>query len=75
MNLPTIPLATIEMPKPRKVLVLPEGNMLVYNERFQRLLWSRHNLSEVEANHAREARMRQAEQELEEYVSGWLVAA
>lgn len=75
MNLTPIPIGTIEMPKPRKALVLPDGNMLVYNERFQRMLWSRHTLSEIEANHAREARQRQADQELEEYVSGWRVAA
>lgn len=75
MKLTPIPVGTLEMPQPRKVLVLPDGNALTYNERFQRMLWSRHTLSEIEANHAREAARKRQDQELEEYVDGWQLAA
>jgi polynucleotide 5'-kinase involved in rRNA processing len=75
VTLAPIPIGTIEMPKPRKVLVLPDGNALTYNERFQRMLWSRHTLSEVEANHAREAERQRRKKAIEEYVEGWRIAA
>lgn len=66
MNLPCIPLATVPMPAPAKVIVLPDGNALTYNNRFERMLWSRHTLAEVKRNHEREA--------AERYASGWILA-
>jgi hypothetical protein len=66
MKLAPIPLGTIQMPAPAKVIVRPEGNALAQNNRFERMLWSRHTLTEVKANHERE--------EAERYASGWVLA-
>lgn len=60
-----IPLPTIQMPSPVKVIVRPEGNALAQNNRFERMLWSRHTLAEVKANHERE--------EAERYASAWIL--
>jgi len=71
MKLNPIHYATLDIQAPAKVIVRPEGCALAQNERFQRMLWSRHTLAEVQANHEREAQKSEAEA----YASQWKIAA
>lgn len=64
-DLKPIPFRTAPMQSPPKVIIRPEGNALAQNNRFERMLWSRHTLAEVADNHEREA--------AEAYASGWQV--
>lgn len=71
MKLHPIHYATLGISAPRKVIVMPNGNALTHNNRFERMLWSRHTLAEVQANHEREAQKTDAER----YAEAWVLAA
>ena len=64
-----IPLATLPMPKPAKVIVKPQGCDLAQGNRFTNHIARRTTLHEVRAFHEQQEEARK-----EAYAAGWVLA-